>query len=131
MQSQSLSHPAIMSNKFSGTSRLHKKLQCLAGFAAYDATNKRKTRMSSTAIDKSVELLYIGDPATNDSMGLAEQRVRGIGQFAGLYMATVTASAGAGGIDNFRRSGGTVLVIKPELQCLGEGKWIVVGGNSG
>ena len=59
----------------------------------------------------------------------------GIGQFAGLYnmedMVTVTAGAGVGGIDNFGRSGGTVLVIKPELRCLGEGKRIVMGGNSG
>ena len=92
--------------------------------------------MSSAAIDKSVELLYVGDPADDESMGLAEQLVRGIGQFAGLYnaedMATVTSSAGAGGMDAFRRSGGTVLVIKPELHCLGKGKRIIVGGgNSG
>ena len=40
--------------------------------------------MSSTAIDKSVELLYVGDPADDESMGLAEQLVRSIGQFAGL-----------------------------------------------
>ena len=123
-----------MSNKFSGSSRLHKKLQCLAVFAAYDATNKKKA-MSSAAIDKNVELLYVGDPAANESMGLAEQRVCGIGQFADLYnaedMATVTSSAGAGGMDAFLCSGGTVLVIKPELHCLGECNRIVVGGYSG
>ena len=126
---------STMSNKFSGSSRLHKELQCLAAFAAYEATNKRKI-MSSTAIDKSVELLYVGNPAKDESMGhLTEQLVCGIGQCAGLYnaedMATVTASAGAGGIDNFRRSGGTALVIKPELHCLGNGKRVVVGGISG
>ena len=77
--------------------------------------------MSSTAIDKSMELLYVGNPVDDESIGLAEQLVRGLG-----------ASAGAGGIDNFCRSGGTVLVIKLELHCLGEGKKrIVVGGNSG
>ena len=123
-----------MSNKFSGSSRIQKEVQCLAAFAVYDATNKRK-KMSSTAIDKSVELMYVGDPADDKSMGLAEQLVRGFGQFAGLYnaedMATVTASAGAGGIDNFRHSGGTVLVIKSDLDCLGDGKRIVVGRISG
>ena len=87
-------------------------------------------------IDKNVELLYIGDPADDESMGLAEQRVHGIGQFADLYnaedMATVTSSAGAGGTDVFLCSGGTVLVvIKPELHCLGECNRIVVGGYSG
>ena len=66
-----------MSNKFSGSSRLHKELQCLAAFAAYDATNKKKT-MSSTAINKNVESLYVGDPADEESMGLAEQLVCGI-----------------------------------------------------
>ena len=45
-------------------------------------------------------------------------------------MATVAASAVAGGIENFRRPGGTVLVIKPELHFLGDGKRIVVGGNA-
>ena len=128
-------HVIAMSNKFSGSSRVHKELQFLAAFVAYDATNKRKT-MSSTAIDKTVELLYVGDPTDDESMDLAEQLVRGIGQFACLYntedMTTVTSSAGAGGmLDTFLRSGGTVLVIKPELNCLGEGKRIVVGGNSG
>ena len=83
-----------------------------------------------------MELLYVGeDPADDESMGLAEQLVRGIGQFAGLYnaedMATVASSVGSGGMDAFRPSGGTVLVIKPELHCLGEGKRIIVGGNSG
>ena len=50
------------------------------------------------------------------------------GQFAGLYntedMATVTASAGAGGFDNFCRSGSTVLIIKLKLHCLGNSKRI-------
>jgi hypothetical protein len=87
-------------------------------------------------IDKNVEFLHVGDPANDKSMGLAEhQPICGIGQFAGLYntedMATVTASAGVGGIDNFRRSGSTVHVIKPELHCLGKVKRIIVGGNSG
>ena len=71
--------------------------------------------MSSTAVDKSVKFLYAGDLADDESMDLAEQLVHGIGQFAGLYnaedMATVTSSAGAGGMDAFLRSGGTVLVI--------------------
>jgi hypothetical protein len=31
-----------MSNKFSGSSRLHKELQYLAAFSAYDATNKKR-----------------------------------------------------------------------------------------
>jgi hypothetical protein len=59
-------------------------------------------------------------------------------QFADLYnvedMTTVTSSADARGstiADNSLRLSGTVLVIKPELHCLGEGKRIHVGGNSG
>ena len=109
-------------SKFNGSSRLHKDLQGVAAFAAYVGINKRKT-MSSSDIEKNMERMYVSDPADDESMGLANQLLCGIGMFACLYnvedMPTATSSgAGARG-------------IKPELNCLGEGKRILVGGNSG
>ena len=126
-------------SKFSGTSKLHKELQGVVAFAAYEQCCKSDA-MTVTAIENNMEMLYFGDPADDDSIGLADQLVRGLGMFAGLFKeeerSTVTHSTvGGGGGDDLLRSPppnkGTVLVMKPVLHCLGEDKRIVVGGTSG
>jgi hypothetical protein len=126
-------------SKFSGTSKLHKELQGVAAFAAYEKCCKGDA-MTVTAIKNSMEMQFFGDPADNDSIGLADQLVRGLGMFGGLFKEeerrTVTCSTvgGGQGADNLLRSPppkGTVLVMKPALHCLGEDKRIVVGGATG
>ncbi|KAI2492691.1 hypothetical protein MHU86_21839 [Fragilaria crotonensis] len=129
-------------SKFSGTSKLHKELQVVAAFAAYEKCCKGDA-MTATAIESSMERQYFGDPTDLDSIGLGEQLVRGLGMFAGLYKeeersGTVRHSAGiggGGGDDNLLRSPPptkrTMLVMKPALHCLGEHKRIVVGGTTG
>ena len=126
-------------SKFSGTSKLHKELQGVVAFAAYEQCCKSDA-MTVTAIENNMEMLYFGDPADDDSIGLADQLVRGLGMFAGLFKeeerSTVTHSTvGGGGGDDLLRSPppnkGMVLVMKPVLHCLGEDKRIVVAGTSG
>jgi hypothetical protein len=126
-------------SKFSGTSKLHKELQCVVAFAAYKECCESGA-MTVTAIKNSMEILYVNDPADDDSIGLADQLIRGRGMCAGLFKEeerkTVTLSTvGGGGGDDLLRSPppnkGMVLVMKPVLHCLGEDKRIVVGGTSG
>jgi hypothetical protein len=108
-------------SKFSGTSKFHKELQGVVAFAAYEKCCKSDA-MTVTAIENNMEMLYFGDPADDDSIGLADQLVRGLGMFAGLFKeeerSTVTHSTvGGGGGDDLLRSPppnkGTVLVMKP------------------
>ncbi|KAI2493281.1 hypothetical protein MHU86_21278 [Fragilaria crotonensis] len=79
-------------------------------------------------MENQMEEHYFGDPTDSDSIGLADQLVRGLGIFAGLYNeeflqnSVVGASVGRGGGENLLRSPtptGLVLVMKPELHCLG------------
>ena len=71
-------------SKFSGTSKLHKELQGVAAFAAYEKCCKGDA-MTVTAIENSMEMQYFGDPADDDSIGLADQLVRGLDMFGGLF----------------------------------------------
>jgi hypothetical protein len=101
-----------------------------------------------------MEGLYFGNPADADSIGLAEQLVSALMLFAGLYneellqdcVASSDHTWGYGGVglgDKSARSlnrvtnpslstiPGSVLVIKPELHCLGEHKKFVVSETGG
>ncbi|KAI2508515.1 hypothetical protein MHU86_5914 [Fragilaria crotonensis] len=130
-------------SKFSGTSKLHKELQGVVAFPAYEQCCKGDA-MTVTAIESSMEMQYFGDPTDDDSIGLTDQLVRGLGRFAGLFKeeersGTVTHNStgvrGGGGDDNLFWSPppkkSTTLVMKPALHCLGEDKRILVGGTTG
>ena len=67
-----------MSKAFSGNSKLHKEMQGVAAIVAYDQCCKGET-MTEKAIDAKMEMLYCGDPLDDDSIGLAEQLVKGLG----------------------------------------------------
>ncbi|KAI2495196.1 hypothetical protein MHU86_19335 [Fragilaria crotonensis] len=130
---------AMSTTKFSGSAKVLKELQGFAGFVAYEACCMSDA-MTSATMENQMEEHYFGDPTDSDSIGLADQLVRGLGIFAGLYNeeflqnSVVGASVGRGGGENLLRSPtptGLVLVMKPELHCLGEDKKIVVGGTNG
>lgn len=138
-------------SKFSGSAKVLKELQGLASFVSYEACFQQGTSMTTVSMENSMEAQYFGDPTDSDSIGLADQLVKGVGIFAGLYseellQSSVTTSdpsrlynhGGGGGEELLRStapatlsSSGLVLVMKPELHCLGEDKKIVVGGTNG
>ncbi len=79
----------------------------------------------------------------DNSIGLAEQLVKGIGVFSGLYTLEGTTSGGMvdrcfgarvteanNEINEFRHSN-SVLVLKPELRCLGRSIQIICGLANG
>jgi hypothetical protein len=84
---------------------------------------------------------YFGNDDNKDSIGLAKQLVLGTGLFSGLYNkeeVVVSTTSPTGGVNAAttsnvarHRSKSTVLVLKPELHCLGVDKHITVGGASG
>ena len=144
----------MSSSKFSGSSKVLEELQGFAAFVAYDNCYKMGKSMTSDAFENMMEGWYFGNPADDDSIGLAEQLVSGLMLFAGLYNeellqdceASSDHTRGYGGVglgDKSARSlnrvtnpslstiPGSVLVMKPELHCLGEHKKFVVSETGG
>ena len=141
----------MSTSKFSGSAKVLKELQGLAGFVSYETCFRQGSSMTTTSMENMMEAQYFGDPADNDSIGLADQLVKGLGLFAGIYnqellQSSVTAgsssdpSATWGGGEELMRSptptfssstSGLVLVVKPELHYLGEDKKILVAGTNG
>jgi hypothetical protein len=84
---------------------------------------------------------YFVNPDDEDSVGLADQLLMGTGLFSGLYnkeeLASTTTSPSTGAADAttcnvacHSTSASVVLVLKPEMHCLGADKRIIVGGSS-
>ena len=144
----------MSTSKFSGSAKVLKEFQGLAGFVSYEACFCQGSSMTTASMENMMEAQYFGDPADDDSIGLADQLVKGLGMFAGicneeLLQTSVTGTSGdpargycgGGGGDVSIRSptptlmshssSGLVLVMKPELHCLGEDKKIVVAGTNG
>ena len=141
-------------SKFSGSAKVLKDLQGFAGFVAYEVCFQDDSMTEST-MENIMEAQYFGDTADHDSIGLADQLVKGLGVFAGLFneellenSLTAVDSSSSRGYDGGGAPGGgyqeplrsptptlstsgLVLVMKPELHCLGEDKKIVVGGTYG
>jgi hypothetical protein len=127
-------------NKFSGSALLQKELQGLACFVAYQECHHRGESSTRTVQEASMFSQYFGNPDDEDSIGLAEQLLLGTGLFSGLYdreEVVVSSTLPTGGVNATtssvpcHRSNITVLVLKPELHCLGVDKRITVGGASG
>ena len=127
-------------NKFSGNAFLQKELQGLACFVAYQECHHRGESSTRTVQEASMLSQYFGNPDDEDSIGLAEQLLLGTGLFSGLYdkeEVLVSSTSPTGGVNATtssvprHRSNSTVLVLKPELHCLGVDKHITVGGASG
>lgn len=141
----------MSSSKFSGSAKVLKELQGLAGFVSYEACFCQGSSMTTVSMENMMEAQYFGDPVDDDSIGLADQLVNGLGFFGGLYneellqnsitSSSDTARGYCGGERDLMRSptptlsshssSGLVRVIKPELHCLGEDKKIVVSGTNG
>jgi hypothetical protein len=93
---------------------------------------------TKTGLEARIGSLFFKDCNDEDSIGLAEQLVLGTGVFTGLYnKEPVPSSTNNGTITTTTPEGASVnsssvlLVIKPELHCLGTDKRIIVGGASG
>ena len=79
----------IQSNsKFIGGTLLQKELQGFAGFIAYQECFRQGNSTTISDLQATMGRRFFGDPNDTDSMGLAEQLVAGIAQFAGLYTTT-------------------------------------------
>jgi hypothetical protein len=123
-------------NTFIGGAAVQKELQGLAAFVAYQDVVNRGASMTKGALEQVMGDAFFGDPTDSDSIGLAEQVVKGIGVFRGLYSA-IDSSADMcciGGddedesISSLSTTGtSTVNVLKPYLHCLGSHKRIVSG----
>jgi hypothetical protein len=134
--------PMTGTYKFSGTSFLQKELQGLVGFVAYQECHRKGESSTQAGLQAGTVSQYFGNPNDEDSIGLAEQLVIGAGLFSGLYnkeeLVSTTSSPSTGAADattsNVARhstSASVVLVLKPEVRCLGADKRIIVGGSSG
>ena len=122
------------SNKFIGGSLLQKELQGIAAFSAYAEIHRRGDSVTHAMQYSMIGELYFGNPSDPDSIGSAEQLVKGLGVFRGLYATLSDDEAlaynqqGAGVTDKNVHSG--LLVLKPELHCLGPLTTILSTGRS-
>jgi hypothetical protein len=70
-------------SKFSGSAKVLKDLQGFAGFVAYEVCFQDDTE---STVENAMEAQCIGDTADRDSIGLADQLVKGLSVFAGLFI---------------------------------------------
>lgn len=124
--------------KFSGTGFLQKELQGVAGFVAFQECHRRGESTTKTGLEAKIGSLYFKNDNDEDSIGLAEQLILGTGVFSGLFNKEPVPSSTNGTTTSATPEGASVnsssaelLVLKPELHCLGTEKRIIVGGASG
>jgi hypothetical protein len=111
---------------------------------AYQECHRKGESSTQAVLQASTVSQYFGNPDDEDSVGLAEQLLMGTALFSGLFnkeeLASTTTSPTTGAADatttgsNVARlstSASVVLVLKPEMHCLGADKRIIVGGSSG
>lgn len=84
------------SNKiqFTGNSTLMKELQRTLSFLAYNTLLKSGESMSTKKLQDNALLLYFGDLNNPDSMGYAEQLMKGFGPFSAMFEESVDVSKG-------------------------------------
>ena len=87
MSSSRQSNAVAASNKlkFKGKSTIMKELQRTASFWAYNTVHTSGNSKAQNAIKELVSKRYFGDPKDKDSMGYAEQLVKGLNAFASMY----------------------------------------------
>jgi hypothetical protein len=119
-------------NKFIGGAFLQKELQGFAGFLAYQECFRRGTSSTKGTLEASLGEQFFGNPNDADSIGLAEQLVKGVGVFAGLYIIEEPDTAPLLVTDvRANQSPLPTFVLKPELHCLGGDKRVAVGVPNG
>jgi hypothetical protein len=119
-------------NKFIGGAFLQKELQGFSGFLAYQECFRRGTSSTKGTLEASLGEQFFGNPSDVDSIGLAEQLVKGVGVFAGLYTVEEPDTMPLLVTDvRANQSPLPILVLKPELHCLGGDKRVVVGAPNG
>ena len=115
-------------SKFVGGARIQKELQGFAAFVAYQECHYKGLSTSKDSIEHSMEQQFFGVKGDADFIGLSEQLVKGIGVFGGLYTLEGIATLDASNFANTpTRHDDSVLVLKPELHCLGH--HVHVGDN--
>lgn len=128
-----------------GTAQLQKELQGFAAFVAYQDVVNRGDSITKESQQDWMGDAYFGDPTDSDSIGFAEQVVKGIGIFGGLYTAVdcsvevcgdadddgSISSIGGGSTSTGSTGTSTVYTLKPYLHCLGAHTRIVRGSPFG
>lgn len=112
----------------------------LAAFVAYQECHYRGLSASRATLEKSIGQQYFGVIGNDDSIGLSEQLVKGIGVFAGLYNledattgqfepSDVAVAAKRTVAPAFREhhQNDSVLLLEPELHCMGRHMQIPAG----
>jgi hypothetical protein len=126
-----LSRTIENNSKFIGGTLLQKELQGFAGFIAYQECFRQGNSTTISDLQATMGRRFFGDPNDIDSMGLAEQLVTGIAQFAGLYTIETSMAVVVTDENTSALSGGPILVLKHDLHCLGFDKRVLVGGVCG
>jgi hypothetical protein len=81
--------------QFSGNSTLMKELQHTLSFLAYNTVLEESgDSMSTKKLQDNAHLLYFGDKSNSDSMGYAEQMMKGFGPFAAMFEEDVDVAKG-------------------------------------
>jgi hypothetical protein len=101
--------------KFHGSSLIHQELQNTACFLGYESIFCLGDSTTELAFQKLLYNKYHGDPTDMDSVGLAEQLVKGNSVFHGMYIEETTTVTDS----NIPQYDGCTLVLKPLLHCIG------------
>ena len=112
--------------RFTGGAGIQKELQGFAAFVAYQECHYKGLSASKGTLEQSIGQQFFGVEGDEDSIGLSEQLVKGIGVFSGLY-----TLEDANNELNEHGHSSSVLVLKPELHCLGRSIRIACGLTNG
>jgi hypothetical protein len=126
------------SKKFTGGAGIQKELQGFAAFVAYQECHYKGLSASRATLEQSIGQQFFGVESDEDSIGLSEQLVKGIGVFSGLYtlqdmtsVETVDHSFVPPTNEFNEQVQDSVLMLKPELHCLGRNVQIACGFSNG
>lgn len=125
---------ASNNKKFLGGAGVQKELQGFAAFVAYQECHYRGLSATKGTLETSIGQQFFGVEGDDDSIGLSEQLVKGIGVFGGLYtLEDQEPSAVVTDANAFKNQScdSEVLMVKPELHCLGHHVKIGVGISNG
>jgi hypothetical protein len=110
---------------FLGGTVVHKELRGFAAFVAYQGSHQSGGSVTKAMLEASIGQQYFGDAKNHDSIGLAEQLVRGMGIFSSLYE---NCSPNTGFLTPTSRPSTSSLKMKQLLHCMGVQVVIPVGG---
>jgi hypothetical protein len=119
------------SDRFVGGATLHKELQGFVSFIAYQKTCLRNgTAMSQLMQQEALGNEYFGNPDDDDSVGLCEQLLQGVGLFAHLFEREDKIQTDAHGMNITSRNPNqaSTLVLKTHLHLMSNTK-VVVGDS--